>query len=98
MIIRRPKDLAVAVKKARRDLSLTQADLAARVEVDREWVRRLENGEPGLSLGLVLRAVNVLGLALHIETVKPDEANPAPALGKSARSRAHFSIDDIVDE
>ena len=78
MIIRRPEDVAAAVKKARRDLSLSQSDLATRVEVDRQWVYRLENGEPGVSFGLVLRALNVLGLKLEISTL--EEKDPIASI------------------
>lgn len=98
MIIRRPEDVAAAVKKARHDLSITQAELASRVEVDRQWVYRLENGEPGVSFGLVLRTLNVLGLTLQIETGDKDAAQSAPVAKQPARDRRRFSIDDIVDE
>lgn len=98
MIIRRPEDVAAAVKKARRDQSLSQSDLAARVEVDRQWVYRLENGEPGVSLGLVLRALNMLGLKLEISALDEKVPKAAPAAEKSAQSHRRFSIDEIVDE
>ncbi len=98
MIIRRPEDLAAAIKSARADKELTQDELASRVEVGRQWVYRLENGEPGVSLGLVLRALNALGLTLHIGTGEKEEAKPAPPVPASGRTRRRFSIDDIVDE
>lgn len=97
MIIRRPEDLAAAIKTARADKELTQDELASRVEVGRQWVYRLENGEPGVSLGLVLRALNALGLTLHI-TGEKEEAKPAPPVPASGRTRRRFSIDNIVDE
>ena len=98
MMIRRPEDVAAAVKKARHDLSITQAELASRVEVDRQWVYRLENGEPGVSLGLVLRTLNVLGLTLQIDTGEKDAPKSPPVAKQSARARPRFSIDDVVDE
>ena len=90
--------MAAAIKKARNDELLTQDELASRVEVGRQWVYRLENGEPGVSLGLVLRALNVLGLTLRIDTGEKEKDAPASAKAKPKGARPHFSIDDVVDE
>lgn len=94
MRIRRPEDIAAAVREARRKAGLTQVELASRLEVNREWVYRLENGEPGVSLGMVLRALNVLGVHLRIEM--GEEEAKAPGAGK--RTTPRISIDEIVDD
>lgn len=95
MRIRRPEDIAAAVRGARIKAGLSQVQLAERLEVNRVWVIRMEAGEPGVSLGIVLKALNVLGLTLGIE----DEAEqPAPAIAPASRSRPRISIDEIVDD
>ena len=102
MQIRRPDDIGAAVRDARTRQSMTQTDLAARIEVNREWVSRLESGEPGVSLGLVLRALNEVGLTLSLPdpTVSPNDQPDAitPPTQRPSAAPRPFSIDDIVDE
>lgn len=97
MNIRRPNDLGAAVKEARRKRRMNQTELAARLEVNRESVSRLERGDPGITLGIVLRALNVLGLSLALDdgSSTPELAPTKPAEGKS---RPRISIDEIVDD
>lgn len=56
------RDIAVLVKQERKKCGWTQAELAMRSGVSRDWVIALEKGKPTLELGLVLRTVK----ALHI--------------------------------
>lgn len=97
MNIRRPNDLGAAVKEARRKRGMNQTEFAARLEVNRESVSRLETGDPGITLGIVLRALAVLGLSLTLES---DEPKPVTAALKTvnAKLRPRISIDEIVDE
>lgn len=97
MNIRRPNDLGAAVKEARRKRRMNQTELAARLEVNRESVSRLERGDPGITLGIVLRALNVLGLSLALEG-EDAKHTPAPATPASGKPRPRISIDEIVDE
>lgn len=97
MNIRRPNDLGAAVKEARRKRGMNQTELAARLEVNRESVSRLERGDPGITLGIVLRALSVLGLSLALE----DEAampERAPSRAAEGKARPRISIDEIVDD
>lgn len=94
MRIRRPEDIAAAAREARRKGGISQTELAARLEVNREWVSRLESGEPGVSLGIVLRALNALGLHLRIEENEAEEAAKPADKGR----RPPISIDEVVDE
>lgn len=71
--------VGAAIRDARLQAGLTQADLAARVGASREWVVRMERGsKEGTELGLVLRVLRELGLSLTIEP-RPAPANPAAA-------------------
>jgi len=58
------RDIAALVKQERKKLGWTQAELAMRSGVSRDWVIALEKGKPTLELGLVLRALKALGLSL----------------------------------
>ena len=97
MRIRRPEDIAAAVREARLKAGRSQVQLAERLEVNRVWVIRMEAGEPGVSLGVVLKALNELGLALALED---EAATPqhAPVKTAEGKSRPRISIDEIVDD
>lgn len=70
-------DLGALVRSRRRVLDLTQADLAARLGVSRDWVVRLEAGHPRLEAQRVLDALTTLGLTL--DALAPGETPGAPA-------------------
>ncbi len=94
MRITRPEDLAALVREARLEKNMTQVELAKKLEVNRVWVLRLERGEPGVSLGIVLRALNELGLQLQVAA--DSDTATVPQAGKSRRPP--ISIDEVVDE
>lgn len=57
--------VAAAVRQARVESGLTQAQLALVSGVGRATVIALENGRPGVSLGRALKVMRGLGLTLH---------------------------------
>lgn len=71
------------MRETRRRLRLSQHDLANRIDVSRQWIQRLEEGRPGIELGLTLRALTALGIVLDAT----DEATRAGrvALVRGAR-------------
>jgi len=91
MRIRTPSDLGAALREQRRRRGLDQQTLAGTIGVGRQWVVEFEKGKPRAEVGLVLRALDAVGLALSLEpadtAVAPPEAAPADA-----------DIDRIVDE
>lgn len=66
MKVRSLADAAAALRGRRKELGLSQAELARRVGTTRRWVYEFEAGKPRAEFGLVLRALEVLGLALEI--------------------------------
>lgn len=64
MLFRTPADLGAAIRDRRKQLGLDQSTLAKRVGVSRQWVIAVERGHPRAALGLVLRAVDTLGIRL----------------------------------
>ncbi|HET6299719.1 MAG TPA: helix-turn-helix domain-containing protein [Kribbella sp.] len=62
------RDLGAAVRQARTDQKMSQAELAAKVGVSRNWIMRLEKGHPRLEAQLVLDAMAAAGVALTTDT------------------------------
>lgn len=62
MYYRTPKAIGQVIRKRRRALEMTQADLAKRTGVSRQWVAAVERGKPRAELGLILRTFNVLDM------------------------------------
>ena len=62
------ENIADAVRSHRRDLGLTQAEVALLAELDRRTLSDFENatGNRGLSLRNLLRLCDVLGLAVTV--------------------------------
>lgn len=71
MKVRTARELGAAVRAARRDQGLTQADLAARIGATRAWVSAFENGKPSAELGLALRTIDALGLVADLVHAGP---------------------------
>ena len=70
MLIRTAHEVGLLIKETRKALGFTQAQLAERVGASREWVRLVESGnKPRVELGLTLRALTALGIALDARTL-----------------------------
>jgi HTH-type transcriptional regulator / antitoxin HipB len=63
------RDLVVAARSRRRELGLTQVELATHMGVSRQWVIAFEGGRPRAEFGLVIRLLHALDL--HIERESP---------------------------
>lgn len=71
------RDVGAAAREARVRLKLTQAEVALRAGVSREWLVRLEQGHPRLEMQLVLDTLAVLGLALTVGESEPADTSHA---------------------
>jgi HTH-type transcriptional regulator/antitoxin HipB len=60
------RDLVAAARGRRLDLGFSQAELAARARVSRQWISEFEAGKPTAELGLVIRLLDALGLRLSL--------------------------------
>ena len=60
------RDVAAAMRERRKQLGWTQAELAARLGVGREWVIQFEQGKPTVEWGTVTRVFRALGVALEL--------------------------------
>lgn len=55
----------------RKELGLSQTDLARQIGVSRQWVSAFETGKPGAELRLVMALLDALGLGLWVGDEKP---------------------------
>jgi len=69
------RDLGAAVRHRRREARLTQAMLAQRAGVSRQWLSGFESGKnPAVELGKVLDVLTALDLALELVSAPPTES------------------------
>ena len=78
--LRTPADVGALIRDRRRVLRLDQADLARMIGVSRLWVNQVEKGKPGASLGLVLRALDALGVRPMVDVGSGDAPPAAPII------------------
>jgi HTH-type transcriptional regulator / antitoxin HipB len=64
MLVRTPADLGAVIRDKRKQLGLDQATFAKRIGVSRQWVIGVERGHARAAMGLVLRAIDALGIRL----------------------------------
>jgi y4mF family transcriptional regulator len=81
------RDLAAVVRGRRKDLGLSQAELADRAGVSRKWIYQFEAGKPTAELRLILRVLEALGLVLNVTY---DE--------QSARDQPSGNLDALIEE
>src|SRR5687767_4511112 len=91
MNLRTARDLGVLIRDERRRQGLDQKGLAQRVGVSRQWLIEMEKGKPGAAVGLVLRTLNALGLAVRVE-------GPGGARERAAFSGALVDIDAVIEQ
>jgi HTH-type transcriptional regulator / antitoxin HipB len=83
------RDLAAITRGRRRELGLSQAELAARARVSRQWVSAFESAKATAEIGLVIRLLDALGLRLSVA----EAGGPGPARGP-----APVDLDALLDE
>lgn len=79
MTIRTPRDLGLIIRDRRHTKGLGQQELARRIGVRRQWVINMEKGKPTAEVGLILKALLTLGLAVD---VSEDWARSKPTKGQ----------------
>jgi transcriptional regulator with XRE-family HTH domain len=88
MYLRRAEDLASLIRERREALNLSQRAFAERLGVSRKWVNEVEQGSSSAKVGLVLRALNELGITLLASDAIPTQPSP---------SADAIDIDEIAD-
>jgi len=72
----RLRELGRHIRNARKIRHLSMEELAARSLTNRETLRRLEKGEPGVSIGTLAHILWVLGLEANLGNVASLEVDP----------------------
>jgi len=65
MTIRTPSDLGALIRQRRTRLGLDQSSLAKQAGTSRKWLIEVENGKSRAEIGLILRTLKTLGIALR---------------------------------
>ena len=93
MRIRTPADIGALIRDHRTKLGLDQKSLAQKVGVSRQWIVDVEKGKARAEIGLLLRTIGALGIALDAE-----KEGPAKPKDTSVTNGAdtHVDIDSIV--
>lgn len=92
MLIRTPSDLGALIRERRIKLGLDQISLAKKAGTSRKWLIEVENGKPRAEIGLILRTLKALGIALA------ESATVADVSPKRTTSAAEaIDIDHVID-
>ena len=83
--IRNPEQLGRAIRLKRKERGLSQSALAARLGVGRKWVIGIESGNPKAELGLILKALDALGLRASLS--EEGQLSPTKVRGQPEPSR-----------
>ena len=84
------RDVALIARDRRSSLGWSQAQLAAKVGVGREWIIQFEKGKPTAEWGLVLRVLRELGIAIDLQVLHEapdDSANDLDRILNAATKR-----------
>jgi HTH-type transcriptional regulator / antitoxin HipB len=62
-----PAELGATIRERRRELRISQDELAASIGVNRRVIGQLENGKETVQVGIVLRAARAVGLNVAVQ-------------------------------
>lgn len=89
ILLRNPEQLGRAIRLKRKEKGLSQSALATRLGVGRKWVMHLESGHPKAELGLVLKALDCLGLRASLSE------QGAPSSTQNSRRPEPSRLDEV---
>ncbi|WP_049748312.1 helix-turn-helix domain-containing protein [Mycolicibacterium goodii] len=87
MQIKTMGDVGALVRSARTARGMTQAELAQRLHISRDWVVRLEKGHPRLEAQRVLDALRVVGVGLEATVAEAQVSGPRKRTRKAGVQR-----------
>jgi y4mF family transcriptional regulator len=90
MRVRSTEVVGQLIREERKRQGLTQAHLAERVGVGRQWIHQIERGKDTAEVGLVLKTLHALGLRVSVERDAmraPGDPRPLSRADRLARKR-----------
>lgn len=86
-------DLGAAMRRARQEAHMTQEQLADRIGATRQWVIRAEQGNPTVTMSMMLLALAELGLEMvaHLDRPPKSKKHKSPVPPQWARSTLAMS-------
>ena len=66
MVVKKPEQLGAAIRARRRELKVTQKDLAMTCGTGLRFIIDLEKGKPTCQIGKILQVIRALGLEFQI--------------------------------
>ena len=69
MLIKTPSDIGTEVRQARKNLKVTQEQLALTSGTGLRFVIDLEKGKPTCQVGKILQVLNTLGLTVELKSL-----------------------------
>jgi len=67
LLISNPVDVGAVVRQRRIDLSISQTELAERIDTTRQWLSRFEQGKADVTLSRVLAILRQLDLTVDLQ-------------------------------
>ncbi len=96
MRVRTITDLGAYLRARRIELGMDQAELAKKAGTSRKWLVEVEHGKPGAEIGLVLRTLRALGVAIDL-TEGGRKTGEAPRSRDIPSSESETeSLDDVL--
>lgn len=68
MRVKNAIDLGAEIKNRRKELGVTQSDLAEKTGLSASFISNIENGKDTAEIGKVMLLLSVLGLNMFVET------------------------------
>lgn len=96
MLIRNTRELGGFLRQVREDAGLTQAQLAAKLNVRRQRVLYLERGDGQILMAFVFAVMQELGVDLVLQRSESTAA-ASTSQDRGASRQVPYSIDDIAD-
>ncbi|MCB9578322.1 MAG: helix-turn-helix transcriptional regulator [Polyangiaceae bacterium] len=85
LTLRNSRDIGALIRDRRRAQGLSQQALANAIGSSRWWVNEVEQGKPRAELGLVLKALARLGVALVASENEPANASDLGSIVNRSR-------------
>ena len=66
LTVRKQQDVAAIIRAAREDSGLSQADVASKLGVSRDYMVDIESGKPNMFASRLLRVLHELGITMTL--------------------------------